>query len=292
MWMIMLSSARVALAQPGAAPPAAPPAAPGDLAVQDPTLHPSFVVIDQADASDAAGLQLSYFSFKNSSSDAPTLFRAAAHARFVDPATGAGAYVRLPFAFATGTATTDSVTDLGDLEVGAIFSPRLGSSPVGVILRAGVTLPTGEKGTAGAVGSAANLLALPDVLNSLPGATTLKFGVSPVLRAGAVFARLDLGLDWIADASNSAAGKALHFNAGVGVDVGQGSIMLESENATLVSDGVAGSSGNSITLDALAVSARLNAGRVAPYLAAVFPLDNDLRDIFGFMATVGIELRP
>ncbi|HEX3765168.1 MAG TPA: hypothetical protein VHW23_41010 [Kofleriaceae bacterium] len=283
MWMIMLASARVALAQP---------ADPG-TAAQDPTLHTGFVVIDQADASDAAGLQLSYFNLNTSSPDAPTLFRAAAHARFVDPATGLGAYVRLPFAFATGTGNTSSVTDLGDLEVGGIFAPRPGDSPVGVILRAGVTLPTGEKGEAGAIGTVANLLALPDLYNSLPGATTLKFGVSPVLRSGPVFARLDLGLDWNVDADNATIGKALHFNVGVGADVGPGSIMLESENATLFSDSVAGgSASDSVTVDAFAVSGRLNAGRASPYLAWVFPVDKDLRDIFGFMVTAGIELRP
>jgi len=60
MWRIMLSSARIALAQPGVDPPPAPPGAPPAVpAAQDPTQPAGLVVIDQADARTAAAVELS-----------------------------------------------------------------------------------------------------------------------------------------------------------------------------------------------------------------------------------------
>src|SRR5262249_46921959 len=105
---------------------------------------------------------------------------------------------------------------------------------------------------------------------------------------GPVFARIDLGLDWNVDAKNATIGKALHFDLGLGVDLGPASVMLESENATLFSDRP---STDSVTLDALAISARLNARSVSPYVAWVIPLDQDLKDLFSFMLTAGAEFR-
>jgi hypothetical protein len=284
-WMIAITSARVALAQPGAGPPAVAPAAPG---ADDPTTHPGFVVIDQTDASSAAGAQLSYISIESHGADVPTLLRFTAHARYVDRASGFGAYARMPFTYASGSGGSNSVTDVGNLELGGIFSPRLGMPGVGVILRAGVTLPVGESAEAAAIGSAASLLAMQDLYNSLPRATTLKFGVSPVFRSGPVFARVDLGLDWNLDARNAVVGKALHFDFALGVDVGPGAVMLESENATLFDQGT---SNGSTTIDGFAVSARLNARPIAPYIAWVLPIDQDIKDIFNFMITAGAELR-
>jgi hypothetical protein len=301
-WMIVISSARVALAQPGAEPATAPPSAPGATSpsaaapagspgapgARDPTTAPGFVVIDQLDASSAAALQLSYFTFPSEFRDAPTLLRFAAHARYVDPGTGLGGYVRLPFAYASSIGGGNSMTDVGDIEIGGVFSPRRIADGFGVILRAGITLPTGESQPAAAVGTLANFLALPDLYNSLPQSTTLKFGVSPVVRAGPAFARFDLGLDWNLDAKDSTVGKALHWNVGVGADFGPAAVMLESTNATLFSDRP---SGDSATVNAFAVSARLDARPASPYLAWILPLDQDLKDIAGFMITAGVEFR-
>jgi hypothetical protein len=84
--------------------------------------------------------------------------------------------------------------------------------------------------------------------------------------------------------------KCLHFNAGLGADLGSVAVMLESENATIFEDGN-GMTSNTITLDAIALSARLNAGAVSPYLALVIPLDSDISDFFDFAVTAGAEIR-
>ncbi len=93
-------------------------------------------------------------------------------------------------------------------------------------------------------------------------------------------ARLDLGLDWNVDARNSTIGKALHFDFGLGVDLGPAAVRAESEHATLFSEGSSSSDG--VTIDAFAISARLNARSIAPYVAWVFPVDQDLKGIFSF----------
>jgi hypothetical protein len=251
-------------------------------------MAPSFVVMDQVDASSAAGLQLSYFTLPSRIQNAPTLLRVAAQARYVDPGTGLGAYGRVPFAYAAGTGGSKSITDVGDVEIGAIFSPRRTADGLGVILRAGITLPTGESKDSALVGTLANYLALPDLYNSLPQATTLKLGVSPVVRSGPVFARLDLGLDWNLDAKDTTIGKALHINVGVGADVGPAAVMVESTNVTLFSDRP---TANSESVNAFALSVRFDARPSSPYLALVLPVDDDLKEVVGFMVTAGIEFR-
>jgi hypothetical protein len=181
-----------------------------------------------------------------------------------------------------------TLTDLGNLELGVIYSPRVNQSGTGVILRAGITLPTGESGTEAAVGTVANFAALSDVDNSLPRATTLKLGVSPVFRAGAVFARLDFGLDWNFDAKDAVVGKVIHFDAGLGAEFGQFAVMFESANATLFSDQMGRDSN---TIDVLGVSARFTSGQVSPYLGVVIPLDDDLSGILSVAVTAGAQFR-
>ncbi len=64
--------------------------------------------------------------------------------------------------------------------------------------------------------------------------------------------------------------------------------MVESTNATLFSDRP---SVDSTTVDAFAVSARLDARPASPDLAWVLALDDDLKEIVGFTITAGVEFR-
>jgi hypothetical protein len=136
------------------------------------------------------------------------------------------------------------------------------------------------------------------VYNSLPSTTMLKLGASPVIRSGAVFARLDLGFDWVLDSKSMAADKVLHFDLGVGADLGLVAVMLESENATLFDRGVRGVMDvplNRLTLDALAISVRMNRRSLSPYLALIFPVHDHLSGEnagkSGGMFTLGAEVR-
>lgn len=256
---------------------------------------PGFVVIDKIDASSRAGIQLSYVGLQGDAPDKPTLLRVAAHVRYVDKATGLGGYVQVPFSYASavGDSMSDSTTDLGNIEIGGIFAPKLDVPGIGLVLHAGVTLPTGESGDAAVVGTLESFLALPDLYNSLPRGTTIKLGVSPTFRRGIVFARLDLGLDWNVDAKDAVIGKGIHYNAGVGLDFGPAAVMLESENLSIMdqSNTTTGTQSSGVTLNALAFSARLTRGAVSPYIAVVIPLDEDISDSFTFAATAGADLR-
>src|SRR5262249_27768065 len=155
---------------------------------------PGFVAIDRIDGNSRGGIELSYVAFKDGAlaGDNFRTARIEGHARYVDKSTGLGGYVQVPFAYAQDVHDDRSsgTTDVGDLEVGGIFVPRLGTPEFGLILHAGVTLPTGEGNESG-VGTLASVATLRDFYNALPGATTLKLGVSPVVHRGIVFARVD-----------------------------------------------------------------------------------------------------
>ena len=311
LWMMIVSGSGAALAQP--APPAVGPAAtdpatavppapaaaaaaPGvtrataDRAAQDPAAGPGFVVIDPLDASSQAGIQISYLGLKGgSSSDNLTLLRFEGRARYVDKRTGLGGYVQLPFAYARASNNGQSatITDVGDLEIGGIFAPRLGSPNFGLVMHVGIALPTGEKGEEGLVGTLASAAALPAFYNALPRGTTVKLGVSPMFRSGIVFGRLDLGFDSNIDADQVSVGNGIHFNAGVGIDLGTADVMLESENLAVLSQG----SSDGATLNAVALSTRVNAGVVSPHLAVVIPVDRDERDVIDFAVVAGVDFK-
>src|SRR5215510_1781358 len=212
-WRVMVVAlAVVASSWRASAQPAASPAEEHrDGAIgSDPAESPGFVAIDRFDATSRVGLDIMYLGPHNDIfTDRAIPFRITAHARYVDPASGLGGYVRMPFAFMS---TTDSptITDFGDLELGGIFAPKLGVPGLGMVLHAGVTLPTGESGeNESTLGLAEGLLALPDFYNSLPRATTIKLGASPMIRMGAMFARIDLGLDLNDDAKNRTIGNGI-----------------------------------------------------------------------------------
>jgi hypothetical protein len=278
--VVLASISSVALAQPGAEPPRASGAAP------DPAAQPGFVVIDPIDASSEADFSVSYV--KINDKDAPLLLRAVADIRVVDPASRVGAYARVPFALAreSRNGMSDTTTDIGNLEIGGIYAPRIDQPGLGLILHAGITLPVGQTGEASAVGTIASFLALQDLDNSLPRATTLKLGVSPRFRSGQVFARFDLGLDWNLDARGITGGELVHFNAGLGLDLGPAAVMLESQNVAEFSHG------NSGVLDAIAVSTRLTTSNVSPYLAVALPIDHDISAFVDVAVTLGVEIRP
>jgi hypothetical protein len=258
----------------------------------DPTQLPGFVTIDSFDASSRAGLEVSYVAPNlGSSGVSATVLRSSAHARLVDKASGLGGYARVPWTYEHASLgdRSDTVTDFGDLEVGAIYVPRLPSPHVGLVLHAGITAPTGEKLPEANLGTAASVTALPEFYNSLPRGTTAKLGVSPTLRSGRVFGRVDLGLDWNLDAADVAIGKGIHYNAGLGILAGKVAVMVESQNLSILD--TTSSSHDRVTLSSFAVSARVDAGAVTPYAAVVIPMEDDSSDVVDFAITFGVDFR-
>lgn len=281
---------RVASAQPGAVEPGTvqPAAGAAPAGEADP---PGFVVIDRLDASSRIGIDLSYIAVKG---DGTTLLRAELSARYVDPTTALGGYVQVPFAFArlsrgnTGD-TGDTMTDLGNVEIGGIYAPRLAAADLRLILHAGITLPTGEAYPESIVGTVANAARLGEFFNSAPEAMTLKLGVSPVLRRGVFFTRINLGFDRNLEVKSGTVPDVIHVAAGAGVDLGRAAVMLEWATMVALDERFDnGTRFEGFTLNQLAVSARWR-GPVSPFAAVVVPMDDDLRDLVKVTLTAGAE---
>lgn len=304
--LFLVLSSGLAAAQPAPTPDASAPSPPVEsaaptataavaaptAAAADASHQPGFVVIDGFDASSRVGIGASFLSLAGDSfgGDKPTLLRLTAQGRYVDPRSGFGGYALLPFAYASGTGSNGesmSATNLGDLEVGGLYVARLANPNLGLVFRAGITVPTGQTKDA-AVSILASTASLPQFYNSIPGGTTAKLGVSPMLRSGNLFARFDLGLDWNLDADTGAVGKGLHYNLGLGVDLGKLAVMAESENLTIFSE-QPGRGADSV--NELGFSLRATAGGVMPYLSVVIPIDSDASETFDFAATAGVDFK-
>jgi len=257
---------------------------------------PDFTVIDRIDGRSSVGFEASYLSVHlpdGFTGDKPTVLRFAAHFRYVDPASGVGGYARLPFVYAGASNGGDSITDVGGLELGGIYVPKLALTGVAIILHAGLSLPTGEPRDEFLIGTAANAAALPAFYGALPRALTGTLGVSAVLRSDRFFMRLDLGVD--DNFRNNADGegdgnfsfpRAYHFNAGVGFDLGTAALTFESENLALGSQ----DNNDGATLSDLAVGARFAAGTASPYVALVVPIEDTTSEIIDFAVTAGVDL--
>ncbi len=284
-----LTASSVAAAQPATVEPAPPTTAPA--------ASPTFVTLERFDATSIGGLSVTYLepNSKTFSGGDLKLFRFAANAQYVDAPTGFGGYVQAPLAMVrekTGS-TSNTTTSFGDIEVGGIFVPHLSTPDIGVVLHAGVTAPTGEDGSGEAL---AGLLEsgsmLREVYDAIPKGVTARVGVSPTLRRGNLFARADVGLDWNISASkNVSVGNGIHYDLGVGVDLGTAAVMIESANLTLQSDSPAGSTKNATTLNTLAISARAIAGSALPYVGVIIPLEEDTSDIYDVAIIAGVDFK-
>lgn len=248
--------------------------------LNEPTRAPGFVTMLRQDANSRAGADLTYFVL-DSDSDT-TLLRFDLHGHYVDPASGAGVYAQVPIAYATGGG--DSETALGGVELGGIYIPKLSSQDIGVVLRAGLTLPTASEDDAGLIGLIATFMRPIDVYGQFPKSSTLRLGVSPIIRSGQFFARADLGLDInVYVDEGDTLDPALVVDVGAGIDLGGAAIT--GEITTLA---ITGDDGESLTSAALSVR---GTGRVQPYGALLIPVDDDVSDTFDLGLLAGIEGR-
>jgi hypothetical protein len=295
---MMASAAPLAHAQ--SSDPSAPAGPAVGLAsaagAQDPLRPPGFFLLTRFDGESRVGLQVGHISAETDADANVTFLRFAAHARYVHRPSGLGGYVQVPFAYAHASADdgsdSETITALGNLEVGATRATRIGDPELGLglVLRAGITLPTAERGFEEIlVGLAISSLTFPELYNALPHATTLKLSASPVLRRGPMFARADLGLDWNLE-GDLVVGQGFYFNAGVGVEIGRTALTVESVNLVLT-PGDDNEDEDSTMVNALAISLRAVTPTVIPFLALTAPVDDDSSDGVDFALTLGIDLR-
>jgi hypothetical protein len=239
---------------------------------------PGFVTLDRQSAESSAGGELSYLHIGGGN----TLLRLDVHGQYVTPS-GFGGYAAAPLAIAFDD--NDAANDLGDLEAGVIYAPHLSSPSVGVVVHAGLTVPTETDGEDGILSTYAAFARLPAFDDVVPHGTSLRLGVSPTLRSGQLFARADLGFDHNLAACEFCGDvyDLLRLDAGVGVDLGDVAVMGELATVTALRDG------DDSSFETAAVSLRGRTGRLEPYAALVIPLDSALRDAYDFALTVGVD---
>lgn len=245
--------------------------------------RPVFVTLDRQDLESRAGAEVSLVSLENNDD---ALYRLDVHGHYVNAATRAGGYLALPLSYITGD-TKNAV--LGNLEVGGIYVPDVGSATTDLVLHVGVLLPTAREQGAGAfVGVAGGYARPTDIYQTLPETTALRIGVSPLIRVSPTTTlRIDTGLDVDIDGGfEDNVSPALHINFGVGFRANETtSLAFELATQTFIYD----DDTETNTVGALAL--RFDADRVLPYIALVVPIDDGSSSVIDIALTLGLEGR-
>jgi hypothetical protein len=274
---------------PAPAPARAPAPAPSTIQVPVDAAHsPGFVTMDRMDGTSRAGGEVSYMFPDHNGSNDVTAMRFEGHVQYVSPS-GLGFYAQVPLAYVSEGNQSD--TPLGDLEVGGVFVPPQLVKPNGaVVLRLGVTLPTGGNSAIDAATSdIVSATRINDVYDLLPEGVSIRAGMSYLYRSGNVFGRIDGGLDVNHSVTgNASVHSVMRLNAGLGVDLGKVAIMGELVNLDDLGSNNAALSGPK-WINTAAVSMRIFSGGVQPYVAAVIPLDDDANKYMTAALTLGID---
>lgn len=245
--------------------------------------RPVFVTLDRQDLESRAGADVSLVSLENNDD---ALYRLDVHGQYVNAASRAGGYLALPLSYITGD-TKNAV--LGNLEIGGIYVPDVDSPTTDLVLHAGVILPTAREQGAGAfVGIAGGYVRPTDLYQTLPETTTLRVGVSPLIRVTPTTTlRIDTGLDLDIDGGvDDNVSPALHINVGVGFAANETtSLAFELVTQTVILD----EDTETNTVGAFAL--RFDADRVLPYVALVVPLDDGSSSVIDIALTLGLEGR-
>ena len=251
--------------------------APAALADDDASPDVRFAVLDRQDASSRAGVEVTWVGV--GVARRVTLLRFDPHVAYVEPKLGLGGYVHVPLTVLSDGGATDA--GLGGLELGGIFARALTPELSGVA-HVAVVLPTASAGAVEA-NTVASIARLPDLVLAVPKATTVRVGVSPVVRTRGVFARADLGVDLNLTADQPEREPLmLHVAGGVGYDSPAGLVAMETAHLRL-----GGASPR--WLDVIAISARFHTGTFHPYVSIVLPLDADATASVTAAATLGVD---
>ncbi len=257
----------------------------------DPAHSPGFVHIDRYDATSVGGGDITYVALDDEGlADDVTILRFQLGGRYVDQASRLGGYLNLPITYASGDG--ESLTGIGNLEIGGLMLPKIGDGSMALVLHAGITLPIGSDGE-DAFANLFGAVARPqDIYLALPEATTLRIGASPMWRSGNVFGRVDLGLDYNIDVGNTSeeADPLVHINAGIGVDLGTAAVMGELSNVYIFSDDDDDDFSDRM-INVFALSARFSTGKAMPYVSLTIPIDGDSREAIDLAFTAGVEAR-
>ena len=229
--------------------------------------------------------------------------RGEAHVEVVDPGTGLGGYVRVPYTHYWGTAMYDaSASAFGDIDLGGVLRVRT-SYDIDIVLHAGFTLPTAPQ-SENEPNVFTSLARCEDLALALPDATSIRIGASPMWRSGHFVARADLGIDFNLSNHYETAqfgaiesydiGWIAHLDAGVGYVDQAFALMVELTSIRVdgefpVSEMLPGTPYGRFVSAAL--SMRFGFGKVEPYVALLVPLQGSIEyNRLGFGATAGVDV--
>ena len=247
--------------------------------------NPKFATLDRVGTSSNFSADLGLTFFDNDFSDA-TGINLRLHTDYFFNR-GTGLYGTLPISYLM-LDEVDDESDVGNLEVGAMFLPRMGSQ-TSLILRAGLALPTATDGGATFLNAFGQL---SDYVLHFPDVMSLRFSASLLSRnRGSFFWRLDGGLDVPFDTADDGEPQTdidplLRFNVGAGVRTGGAALMIELANLGTTGDVV---DSEDRFIHSLGFSARFTSSAVQPMVALVVPVDDELRELVNFTLFVGIS---
>lgn len=213
-----------------------------------------------------------------------TLLRFDAHGHYVHANRGLGGYVQIPLSVVSVDRGRSTV--IGGLQIGGIYIPDLGLRGFGLVAYAGATLPTAADDPIDAPFTRS--LRPMDVYQELPGSSTLRFGVSPMLRSVPqkikleLFARMDVGLDVnVYRDGGDTVSPGAYLNLGAGFVFSDIAVMAESSLQHTFGDGTNRAFG-------LSVRGRAHSS-IQPYGAVLVAPVTD--PMFDFALVAGVENR-
>lgn len=239
--------------------------------------YPPSAILDLVGTGSSVGEQLSYIS-DGSGVDAA---RSTLTAQYQNRTLGIGGYLQLPINYYTAPAS--SSFGLGDAELGALGSHTFGA--LDVVAHAGIALPLASTDrNAEAAVTFATPARLTDLYLAIPGGTSIRLAVSPLVHTGHVFARADIGFDAnVANSTSGENGTALRLNLAGGVQAGAVSLAGELTNSRVASGG------RSLWLESAALTGAMRIGALEPYGALIVPVDDDAGALFRFAVTLGVR---
>jgi hypothetical protein len=250
----------------------------------------SFATLDRQDAATRVGVSMGTVFYREdgfAAESEPSLgLRFDAFAQFVSSG-GLGGYVTLPFSRVLLDAETDR-GGLGNLEIGAVYA--LLARRGGLVLRAGMTLPTvegrGEDAEAALdVGSAR----IADLVLAAPESSWLRLSISPFFRHDVLFLRGDLGVDApLREPEDRIYRRVVRYNVGAGLLTGALAFSVELANTGVPTVEEEDEEEHRI-LRSAALSARFVKKSAQPSVSLIFPVDEELAERVSFVLLV--ELR-
>lgn len=198
---------------------------------------------------------------------------------------GVGGYFVLPLTYLSveNAVVDDSELALGNLEVGGIYTKFFGHTAL--VFHGGIALPTAQDEDLAATQVTGAFTRLGDLPLRVIDSTWLRFGISPMGRAGTLFWRADAGLDLALDEDSSDLSPIFHVNVGGGVDLGSAQLIAELVNV-FTDDDVGDDDASTIT-----IGARFASGNLRPGLGLLFPIDLDAADDFEWALLASLAVR-